>query len=88
MEMARRGFTASEIASHFGMSRRSLFYKLSRDRELHLAFTRGRADFKIILLQKLRENALKIGHRRSLVTLAKQFGIGVDKDREWPPWLG
>lgn len=86
--MARTGFIASEIAVHFGISRRTLFYRLARDRDLHLAFTGGRAEFQQKLLVKMRANAIKTGHPRSLVTLAKQFGIGVEQDRDWPQWLG
>ena len=88
LAMSRVGFTAAEIAHHFWISRRTFFYRLSHDKILHLAFTKGRSEFQEKLLARLQINALKMGHRRSLVTLARQFGIGVERDSDWPEWRG
>lgn len=84
--MSRAGFTATEIAAHFGISRRRFFYWLKDDSELQRQYRLGRSEFSIKVLIKIRELAFSMQSKRALTMLARQFGIG-GKDREWPDFL-
>ncbi|MDR3392158.1 MAG: hypothetical protein P4L77_10550 [Sulfuriferula sp.] len=84
--MSRAGFTATEIAAHFGISRRRFFYWLKGDSELQRQYRLGRSEFSIKVLTKIRELALSMQSKRAVTLLARQFGIG-GKDRDWPDFL-
>ena len=81
--LAQAGFSGGEIAEHFGISRRSLYYRLRDDPALADSFKIGRARFSAKIQDRVLKLAFEMKNRTALFKIARQLGID-GKDRDWP----
>ncbi|UNC14755.1 hypothetical protein FE249_11215 [Acidiphilium multivorum] len=81
--LAQAGFSGGEIAEHFGISRRTFYYRLRDDAALADSFKIGRARFSAKIQDRVLKLAFEMKNRTALFKLARQLGID-GKDRDWP----
>lgn len=82
--MARAGFSAAEIAKHFGCSRRKFFQLLKQDDEVMRAFRMGRSEFSIMILGRVKKRAFELNDKRALFHFMTTLGLRKSPDKDWP----
>ena len=81
--LTQAGFSSTEIAAHFGVSRRTFYNRLRDDPALADSFKVGRSRFSAKIQDRIAKMAFAMKNRTALFKIARQLGID-GKDRDWP----